>query len=177
MLIDKEKKFEKVFRAHFKELHHYAFKILQDAAAAEETVQQVFLKLWERDAQLDIHTSIRSYLYRSVYNECINILKKEQHKAKYQAYQEYNRRDDTYSQQNDRELKQQLHEALQQLPEKSRLVFEMSRFRELKYQEIANELTLSLKTVEAHMSKALKHLRIHLADYLNIVVFIIMTSL
>jgi RNA polymerase sigma-70 factor (ECF subfamily) len=53
----------------------------------------------------------------------------------------------------------------------------MSRFRELKYQEIANELTLSLKTVEAHMSKALKHLRIHLADYLNIVVFIIMTSL
>src|SRR5690606_11704368 len=108
MLIDKEKKFEKVFRAHFKELHHYAFKILQDAAAAEETVQQVFLKLWERDAQLDIHTSIRSYLYRSVYNECINILKKEQHKAKYQAYREYNRRDDTYSQQNDRELKEQV---------------------------------------------------------------------
>lgn len=177
MLIDKEKKFEEVFRAHFKELHRYAFKILQDAEAAEETVQQVFLKLWERDKQLDIHTSIRSYLYRSVYNECINLLKREQHKMKYQVYQEYNRRDDAYSQQNDRELRQQLHEALQQLPEKSRLVFEMSRFRELKYQEIANELTLSLKTVEGHMSKALRHLRIHLAEYLSILVFIIMTSL
>ncbi|HLS95010.1 RNA polymerase sigma-70 factor [Sphingobacterium allocomposti] len=177
MLLEKEKKFEEVFRTHFQELHRYAFKILGDSDAAQETVQQVFLKLWEKDGQYDIHTSIRAYLYRAVYNESINLLKREQHKARYQAHQQYTNRDESFLHQNDHELKQQLYAALSKLPEKSRMVFEMSRFQELKYQEIADALSLSLKTVEGHMTKALKHLRVHLADYLNIVTLIIMTRL
>lgn len=177
MLLDKEKEFEEVFRTYFAELHRYAFKILSDSDTAEEAVQQVFLKLWEKDPQQDIHTSVRSYLYRAVYNESLNLLKREQHKVKYQVHQQYARRNDSFSQQNDGELRQQLHEALSQLPEKSRMVFEMSRFQELKYQEIADELTLSLKTVEGHMTKALRHLRIYLADYLNVLTLIIMTRL
>jgi len=177
VLVDKEKKFEEVFRTYFKELHRYAFKILGDSDTAEETVQQVFLKLWERDWQQDIHTSVRSYLYRAVYNESINLIKRKQHKMKYEAYQQHSSGNEAYAQQSDSELRKQLYVALSELPEKSRVVFEMSRFQELKYQEIADELTLSLKTVEGHMTKALKHLRLHLADYLNILTLIMMTGL
>lgn len=174
MLIDKEKNFEEVFRTYFKELHRYAFKILSDADTAEEAVQQIFLKLWEKDLQLDIHTSIRSYLYRAVHNESINLLKKEQHQVHYQIHQQYALRNEAYSQQNDVELRQQLHEALAQLPDKSRVVFEMSRFQDLKYHEIADQLTISLKTVEGHMTKALRHLRVHLAEYLNVLTLLIL---
>ncbi|PRD54767.1 RNA polymerase sigma-70 factor [Sphingobacterium gobiense] len=177
MLLDKEKKFEEVFRTYFKELYRYAFKILGDADTAEETVQQVFLKLWEKYGQQDIHTSVRSYLYRAVYNESMNLLKRNQRKVKYELYQQYAGASSAYAQQSDTELRKQLHVALAQLPEKSRIVFEMSRFQELKYQEIAEELRLSLKTVEGHMTKALKHLRLHLADYLNVLTLIMMTGL
>jgi len=176
MLLDKEKKFEEVFRTHFRELHRYAFKILGDADTAEETVQQVFLRLWEKDWQRGIHTSVRSYLYRAVYNESVNLIKREQLKMRYEIDQQH-RGDYAYAQQSDAELRKQLHMALSQLPEKSRMVFEMSRFQELKYQEIAEMLTLSLKTVEGHMTKALKHLRHHLADYLNVLTLIIMIGL
>ncbi|RZF59506.1 RNA polymerase sigma-70 factor [Sphingobacterium corticibacterium] len=176
MLLDKEKKFEEVFRTHFRELHRYAFKILGDADTAEETVQQVFLRLWEKDWQRGIHTSVRSYLYRAVYNESVNLIKREQIKMRYEIDQQH-RGDYTCAQQSDAELRKQLHMALSQLPEKSRMVFEMSRFQELKYQEIAEMLTLSLKTVEGHMTKALKHLRHHLADYLNVLTLIIMIGL
>lgn len=177
MLLDKEKKFEEVFRAYFKGLHRYAFKILRDSDTAEETVQQVFLKLWEKDWQQDVHTSVRSYLYRAVYNESINLIKREQRKMKYEMHQQHAIGDDTYATQSDNELRKELHVALSKLPEKSRIVFEMSRFQELKYQEIADELTLSLKTVEGHMTKALKHLRLHLADYLNVLALILMSGL
>lgn len=177
MLLDKEKNFEEVFRTHFRELHRYAFKMLGDSDTAEETVQQVFLKLWEKDWQQGIHTSVRSYLYRAVYNESINLIKREQRKVKYEMYQQHSGGNHTYVQQNDTELRKHLHVALSQLPERSRRVFEMSRFEELKYQEIADELTLSLKTVEGHMTKALKHLRHHLADYLNVLTLIMMTGL
>lgn len=177
MPLDKEKKFEEVFRAYFKELHRYAFKILGDSDTAEETVQQIFLKLWEKDWQQDIHTSVRPYLYRAVYNESLNLIKREQRKVKYEMYQQYSSGNDMYAQQSDSELRKQLHVALSKLPEKSRVVFEMSRFQDLKYQEIADELTLSLKTVEGHMTKALKHLRLHLADYLNVLALIIMSGL
>jgi len=177
MLLDKERKFEEIFRSYFKELHRYAFKILADSDIAEETVQQVFLKLWERDWQQDVHTSVRSYLYRAVYNESVNLIKRGHHRMKYEIHQRHSRGNETYMPQSDNELREQLFLALSRLPEKSRLVFEMSRFQELKYQEIAEELTLSLKTVEGHMTKALKHLRMHLSDYLNVLALIMMTRL
>ncbi len=173
MLLSKEKKFEEVYRAYFRDLYRYAYKLLGDAATAEETVQQVFLKLWEKDREQDVHTSIRAYLFRSVYNESLNLIKRGQLRGKYETYHQYANSQETYIDQSDNELRMQLHIALSQLPEKSRLVFEKSRFEELKYQEIAEELKLSLKTVEGHMTKALKHLRSYLADYLKVLAFFI----
>ena len=73
----------------------------------------------------------------------------------------------------DKELQRQLQQALRRLPEKCRTVFQLSRFEELKYQEIADELGISLKTVEAHMAKALRLLRLGLADFLPLLIVLL----
>ncbi|WP_270088694.1 RNA polymerase sigma-70 factor [Sphingobacterium sp. SYP-B4668] len=177
MLLQKEQTFEKIFREHFKELHRYAFRFLEDSDVAEEIVQQVFMRLWERDWENEIHTSLKAYLYRSVYHESLNTLKRDQLKRKYQTHQTALGEDVTYLDQGDTELKKQLRLALSHLPEKSRVVFEMSRFQDLKYKEIAEVLNLSLKTVEGHMSKALRHLRVHLVEYLTVLAISLMFGL
>lgn len=166
----KEQKFEIIFKSHFKDLHRYAFRFLEDSAISEEIVQQVFMKLWEKEWEAAIHTSLKSYLYRAVYNESLNTLKREQLRRKYQDYQALHENETGFEEAGDKELRSQLHVALSQLPEKSRVIFEMSRFQELKYKEIASSLSLSIKTVEGHMSKALRHLRLHLSDYLTLLI-------
>lgn len=177
MSLQKETNFEQVFREHFKALHGYAYKILDDSDTAEEAVQQVFLRFWERDWENVIHTSVKSYLYKSVYYECLNVIKRGHLKQRYATHQQQHGNVETYIDGAEKELKNQLHVALSKLPEKSRVVFEMSRFQELKYHEIAAVLELSLKTVEGHMTKALRHLRVHLADYLNIIVILLINGL
>ncbi|NGM61548.1 RNA polymerase sigma-70 factor [Sphingobacterium sp. SGG-5] len=172
MLENKEKKFELIFRKHYKELHGYACRILGDGDIAEEAVQQVFFKLWERDWERDVQISLKAYLYRSIYNQSLNLMKRNKLKQRFEAYQIVHGTTQQDMPNSDMELRRQLRLALAQLPEKSRTVFEMSRFQELRYQEIADHLNVSLKTVEGHMTKVLKHLRIHLVDYLTILVLL-----
>ncbi|NQD72005.1 RNA polymerase sigma-70 factor [Sphingobacterium shayense] len=168
MLENKEKKFESAFRLHYRELHAYAFRFVEDMDIAEEVVQQVFLNLWESEWEKKVISSLRAYLYRSVHNYCMNVLRRDKLKQQYQEYQSYHGAQEQEFIERDTELKIRLSNALAMLPEKSRTIFEMSRFQELKYQEIADSLKISLKTVEGHMSKVLKHLRLHLAEYLAI---------
>ncbi len=168
MLENKEKKFESAFRLHYGELHAYAFKFVENTDVAEEVVQQVFLKLWESEWENKVINSLRAYLYRSVHNNCMNFLKRSKLKQRYQEYQSYHGIQQQGFLEKDNELRTQLSNALAILPEKSRTIFEMSRFQELKYHEIADSLQISLKSVERHMTKVLKHLRVHLAEYLAI---------
>ena len=164
---DIEKTFEEAFKSNFKALHAYAYTIIQDEGMAEEMVQNVFLKLWENRDRMAIHTSLKAYLYRSVYHESLNYLK---HKKVQRKYMEEAMVEHKHNQAEVDEAANELHrhlkEALRQLPEKCRTVFQLSRFEELKYQEIADKLGISLKTVEAHMGKALKLLRLKLSDFL-----------
>lgn len=142
---------------------------------AEEIVQDVFLKLWENRHRMTIHTSLRAYLYKSVYHECLNELKHVKVQRRYMEEAMLNH--PQHSEENtDTELRRQLQEALRQLPEKCRAVFQLSRFEELKYQEIADKLGISLKTVEAHMGKALRLLRLRLADFLLLLIFLLSNS-
>ncbi len=171
-----ETAFEKVFKSHFKNLHAYACTIVKDDMTAEEMVQNVFYKIWERKGQLHIQTSVTAYLYRAVYHESLNHLKHQKVKQAYQSYaawQMKNESDNASKKVLLGDLEQQLQTALSELPEQCRTIFQMSRFEELKYQEIADRLELSIKTVENQMGKALKLLRQKLIDFLPLIILIL----
>jgi RNA polymerase sigma-70 factor, ECF subfamily len=168
-----ESAFEKVFKTYFKYLHAYAFTILKDEAEAEEMVQQVFFKLWERTETLSISGPVAAYLYRAVHNESLNYLKHQKVRSNHRlhvAYSMKNETDHAAKKVAVGELEKKLHEALNDLPEQCRTIFQMSRFDEMKYREIADKLDISVKTVENQMGKALKILRTKLVDFLTIVI-------
>jgi RNA polymerase sigma-70 factor, ECF subfamily len=168
--------FEQVFKSHFKNLHAYAFTILKDQDEAEEIVQQVFYKLWERSENLTITGSVTAYLYRAVHNESLNFLKHEKVKSNHRLHVAYSMKNET-DQASKKilggELEKKLHAALNELPEQCRTIFQMSRFNEMKYREIADQLDISVKTVENQMGKALKILRTKLVDFLPVIVLLL----
>lgn len=167
-LYNDDTSFEQLFKTHYNALHAYAQVILKDEDLAEEIVQGMFLKFWEKRESLQIQ-SIKAYLYRCVYNDSINYLKQEKTKSKYQEFTLHSmntEHEPAAAKVELTELQQHLRAALNQLPEQCRTIFQMSRFDELKYREIADHLGLSIKTVENQMGKALKILRLKLADFL-----------
>ncbi len=174
-----EQVFERVFKEHFKSLHSYAQAILKDAEAAEEVVQTVFLKLWEKKGSIQIKVSPKAYLYKAVYYESLNYLKHLQVKMEHKEQTLHEMAGGAFwegtssleGQEN--ELYNRLQHALTLLPQKCREVFCLSRFEELKYIEIAQRLGVSVKTVEAHMGKALKTMRLELAEFLPVFLLLI----
>lgn len=170
-----QKRFEELFKSHFQPLCHFAKQYVQDEGAAQDICQKVFISLWQKRTAINPKQSVVSYLYTAVKNRCLNHIR--DHK-KYRskvldldlAEEEWTFQDDHFVEE---ELKAKITEALAALPEKCRKVFEMSRYQEMTYKEIAEELEIAQKTVEAHMSKAIKTLRIHLKDYLLVYMIIL----
>ncbi|MHA4843433.1 RNA polymerase sigma-70 factor [Flavitalea antarctica] len=164
-----EQAFEQVFKANFKNLHAYACTIIRDDIMAEEIVQNVFCRLWEKKSRVEIQVSLTAYLYRSVYHESLNYLKHLKVRAAYSSYAQSQMRNATDHAEKKillGDLESRLNQALSELPEQCRTIFQMSRFEELKYQEIADRMGLSIKTIENQMGKALKLLRLKLVDFL-----------
>ncbi len=164
--------FETMFRTWYNPLCNFAYGFLGSREEAEESVQGVFIHFWEKRKDIQIDTSLKSYLYRSVRNSCMNILKHEKVKrehAKYALSQNGNLAESAAGNLMSSELELRIGEALAKLPEQCRLVFKMSRFEELKYAEIAERLGISIKTVENQMGKALRIMREQLQDYLPLI--------
>jgi RNA polymerase sigma-70 factor (family 1) len=163
-----ESVFDTVFRRYYEPLCHYAAKFTDgDLDEAEDIVQQCFVKLWEKHAALDITWSIKSYLYKAVHNACLNRIRHQQTKSRYQQFNAGQLENNhSFQDQSSAELRVRLQQAMDDLPPQCRNVFELSRFEELKYREIAELLNISIKTVETQMGKALRVLRFQLADYL-----------
>jgi len=171
-----EAAFEQVFKTHYKNLHAYAFTILKDEDEAEEMVQQVFFKLWERSEHLSFSGPIAAYLYRAVHNESLNFIKHQKVIAGHQlhgAYSMKNKSEQAQPRMIRNELENKFREALNELPEQCRTVFQLSRFEDMKYKEIADKLDISVKTVENHMGKALKLLRTKLVDFLPLLLILL----
>jgi RNA polymerase sigma-70 factor (ECF subfamily) len=168
--------FEGLFKAHFKNLHSYALMLVKDEAVAEEIVQQVFYKLWEQQGLVG-DEPVAGYLYRAVHNTCLNHLKHAKVRNTYSAH--VHRTAATHTPDTDhaalRELQQKIDEVLGELPEQCRTVFQLSRYEGLGYRDIAAKLGISVKTVEAQMTKALKIMRTRLAAWLPVLVPLLIT--
>jgi RNA polymerase sigma-70 factor (ECF subfamily) len=149
---------------------------VQDRDEAEEIVQSTFLNVWEKRDNLAIHTGVKPYLYAMVRNACLNVLKhdkvKKQHAAMEMAVADRSAESVTRTVLAT-ELEDRIYRAMDKLPEQCRLVFKLSRFEELKYQEIATQLNISVKTVENQMGKALRIMRDQLKDYLPLAFILI----
>lgn len=162
-----------IFRTHYQPLCNYAYTFVQDKDEAEEIVQSTFLSLWERRTTLEIRTAVKPYLYAMVRNACLNVIKHEKIKQKHVG-EELALRERSYESVTQTifssELEKKIYEAMEKLPEQCRLVFKLSRFEELKYAEIADQLDISVKTVENQMGKALRIMREQLRDYLPLLI-------
>lgn len=159
--------FELLFRDLFKPLCGFAMKYVNDLDESRNLVHEVFITVWEKFDSLSSDTNYRSYLYTAVRNRCLNHLRDtKKHLSIEKA--EFIRAEETRSIDTD-ELEREIELAINSLPEKCRMVFEFSRMEELKYGEIAEKMGISVKTVEAQMSKALTVLRSHLREFLSLI--------
>lgn len=171
--------FEKLFRSHFKGLTWFAVRYVKDVETAKEIVQDVFINLWEKRNTIDPARPVKSYLASSVYNKSLNYIR-DNKKFDRDVLSFENLYPEAPYEQTDKlitaELDGKIKEAINELPEKCREIFVMSRFQNLKYQEIADKLKISVKTVEAQMSKALQHMREKLTEFLTILIIIILSN-
>ena len=137
-----EKAFVYLFDRYYEGLLNYAGRIVRETELAHDLVQETFCKLYEDHVNLNIHLSVKSYLYKSVYNSCLNEIKYQKVVNNYK------------------------------LPERCREVFVLSKVEELSNKEIAEKLNISVKTVEVQMTKALSRLREELEWVLCIIFFV-----
>jgi RNA polymerase sigma-70 factor (ECF subfamily) len=165
-----EKAFEALFRHYYPQLCLYAARVLKNPSAAEEIVQELFVRLWEKREETQIDTSVKNYLFRAVKNHCLNYIKHNQIKNEYsQKIQAESRVEDAGEDiETQTELFQKIEESIAALPEKRQEIFRLSRQEGLKYREIADKLNISIKTVETQMGLAIKTLREKLSDFLMI---------
>lgn len=174
-----ESEFEQLFKTHFKSLYCYAYTIVKDEAASEEIVQNVFYKIWDKNKQPEIQSSVKAYLYKAVYHDSLNYLKHLKVRAQYKSRVMHQHKEEGQPASGKlmlKDLEEKLRDAMNSLPEQCRTIFQMSRFDGLKYQEIASQLGISIKTVENQMGKALKLLRVKLIDFLPLVIFSLLNS-
>lgn len=171
MKSDSKESFNYFFDYYYSGLCIYANNFTGDLSTSEEVVQDVFVRFWEKRHSLTIENSVRYYLFRSVYNQCMNHLKHkkvEQNYRKEKVEQAEFDPGEQWSLYNEFELRHILDQAISKLPDRCREVFELSRFENLKNKEIAEKLGITEKTVENQITKALKVLRKELKDFLPI---------
>ena len=171
--------FEEVYDDFFGVMYHLAVQYLHNESASEEIVQDTFIKLWEIRETLNEEFNIRNFLYTITKNNCLNYLRnqkialKHQENIKYLDVQfNYESLERLGSYIEFEELSAKIDSAISALPDDLRETFLLSRFEELQYKEIAIKQLVSIKTVEARMTKALRILRLELKDYVTLICLI-----
>ena len=167
--------FELLFRHYYPGLVVYASKFLQDRTEAEEIVQDFFCRLWEKRRNIKMSSSLKSYFFQSVKNRSLNLLRniKISQPVISELIQKANKElifdSDLYIAS---ELQSVIEQAVNKLPDKCREVFLMSRFKNMKNDEIAIEMNISKRTVETHISNAIKVLKVELKEFLVLLVLL-----
>ena len=174
LLFDDEKMFEFIFKAYFPRLMAFANKFIPNRDEAEDIIQGVFLKVWEKRREIEEDT-FQSYLFTLVRNACLNHLKHQQ----IVDSNSYNLEDitkteslyyadffsDPFHQTILNEIQNEIERVIETLPEQTQKVFRLSRFKGMKNSEIAKMLNISIRTIEKHNTRALQKLKVHLSHH------------
>ena len=161
------RQFEMLFRSSYVSLVRYAKTLIRDHDDAEEIVQDLFFRLWQDREKINIESSLNGYLFRSVHNRCLHYI---EHKKVVERHSEEMSYQPEESPENPsdilhyKELQAKIARILERLPDRCGKIFYMSRFEGLKYNEIAEKMSVSIKTVEANMGRALKEFRKELIE-------------
>jgi RNA polymerase sigma-70 factor, ECF subfamily len=159
--------FEVLFRSSYVSLVKYALTLIKDHDTAEEIVQDLFFRLWQDREKIKIESSLNGYLFRSVHNRCLHFidhLKVIERHTQEMAFNQDSGAESPAEVLQYKELQTKIVRTLEKLPERCGMIFCMNRFEGFKYSEIAEKLSVSIKTVEADMGKALKAFRKTLAE-------------
>ncbi|GGH15561.1 RNA polymerase sigma-70 factor [Sphingobacterium alkalisoli] len=172
--MNKRKRFEELFLTYYSPLVEYAYQYVNEDDA-QELVQDLMMHMWEEYERLIITTSLKSYLFVSVKNRCLNAIRNQKYRQRVRAklydYLSENQLDDPdFYMVN--ELGEKIDRAIRELPPNYRTTFEMSRLEGMSNAQIAEALEISIKTVEYRISQSLKILRIKLKDYLPVLSFL-----
>lgn len=168
--------FNELFYAYSSRLYHFAFGYLKSKEEAEELVQEIFSKIWEKRAQLDEELSFKSYLFTITFNAIRKHFRSQAYLNRYFNYINSNPHENAASEDVDyASLKMLVDKLVDSMPEKRKVVFIKSRYEGKNAKEIAEEMAISKSTVENHLNQALKFLRLHLSQkYLPGILFSIL---
>jgi len=162
---DKEA-FELLFHKYYSVLCILSARYTRDISIGREIIQGLFIYLWEHRTNLNIKSSVKSYLYSATRFNSIRYLEKDRKNEEYPVEYYENQQDKSlFDQVEYAELQGRILETIESLPEQCKKVFTMSRFDQLRYADIAEKLDISVKTVESHISKALRILEVNLSQY------------
>lgn len=167
--------FEILFRFYYPGLTIYARQFISDSVMAEEIVQDFFVRFWDKHQSIKPTESIKSYFFSSIKNSSLNVLKHQKIEEKYIREMTEMSEDNLLYDPNlyiASELQEKIKHAIELLPERCREIFLMSRIKGFSNDEIAKQLEISKRTVETHISNALKILRIELKDYVGLLLLL-----
>lgn len=167
--------FEKIFRVYYNRLHGFAYSYVRQREIAEDIVQSVFFKIWAQKEHWDPPGTVKQYLFAAVRNEALNKIRHQKVVAdaeadvidSFEELKSYSLPDDDS---NVKKLRRDIQEGIDQLPPRCRQIFILNRRSGLTYTEIADYLEISINTVNTQMGRALKSLRNHLSDYLQVLI-------
>lgn len=178
--------FDTIFKLFYKLLCREARGFFRNDHLVEEVVCDVFVKLWNNRDTLEIRGSLRDYLYKAVYNNCVTYYRtlKVQERLKSEVDEQQKIRyalmdlgQDPLEYMITSELEEKVNEAIESLPPRCREAFKLSRYNDMKYEEIAREMGISVNGVKINIKKALEHLREKLGVYLKFVLLLVSLSI
>lgn len=162
-----ERAFDTIFKQYYKPLCQFSYSLIKDQDTAENLVQEVFVKLWEKRENMTNIENLLSYLMGMVRNQSVDFLRKEKTNSKiYNQLRPESSGNTTEEQISKNEFEEKLLKSILNLPERCRTAIEMSRFEGFSNKEIAQKMEISVKGVEALIGRSLKLLRSELQEFL-----------
>lgn len=166
-----EKALEELYERYWEQLFISAYNLVKNREICEDILQEIFIDLWNKRERLEIRVSLKSYLYTCTVYKVYDYFRKNKKIIKIELLEDFDKRiqtSDPESRMIHEELVSHVNNAIDSLPEKCRIIFRLSRDEQLSYKEIADKLNISVKTVEAQITKALKILKSTISNIASI---------